>query len=197
MDSGPPSGARHGVLGAAAFVGHAARRAVGDHVGAAGSLGRPPCRTLRRVADIGSWARTIARRRSPLLIGVGLLVIGAIAGYMAGSVRERQAARDSHAATAVALTGRVIVSNTGSRWIIFYPDGVVDPDNDADYQWYVIGDGWQDAAGGYHFGDEYPPCLVSDGSVQANPRRVELTTIDWDNGTRQPMHVALRVRCLD
>jgi hypothetical protein len=40
--------------------------------------------------------------------------------------------RSRHAATAVTLTGRVIVSNMGSRWIIFYPDGTVDPDNDAD-----------------------------------------------------------------
>jgi hypothetical protein len=131
-----------------------------------------------------------------LLVGVGLLIIGAVAGYLAGSVRGRQAARDSHAATAATLTGRVIVSNMGSRWIIFYPDGVVAPDNDADYRWYVIADGWQDADG-IHIGDEYPPCLVGDGNVQANPRRVELTTIDWDNGTRQPMHVGLRVRCLD
>jgi hypothetical protein len=133
----------------------------------------------------------------PLLVGVGLLVVGTVAGYLAGSVQARQAARDSHAATAVVLTGRVIVSNMGSRWIIFYPDGVVDPDNDADYQWHVIADGWQDTDDGFHFGDEYPPCLVGDGSVEANPRRVELTSIDWDNGTRQPMHVALRVRCLD
>jgi hypothetical protein len=64
-------------------------------------------------------------------------------------------------------------------------------------QWYVIGDGWQDANGGFHQGDEYPPCLIGSGGVEANPRRVELTTIDWGNGTPQPMHVALRVRCLD
>jgi hypothetical protein len=138
-----------------------------------------------------------ARRRVPLLVGVGLLVVGAVAGYLAGSVSERQAARDSHAATAVALTGRVIVSNMGSRWIIFYPDGVGDPDNDADYQWFVIADGWQDVDRGSHVGDEYPPCLVGDGGVEAKPRRVELTTIDWNNGSVQPMHVALRVRCLD
>jgi hypothetical protein len=131
-----------------------------------------------------------------LLGCVGLLLVGAVAGYLAGSVRERQAVRDSHAATAAVLTGRVIVSNMESRWIIFYPDGVVDPDNDADYWWYVIADNWQDAEGS-HSGGEYPPCLVGDGGVEANPRRVELTTIDWDNGTRQPMHVALRVHCLD
>lgn len=152
---------------------------------------------MRRVADAGSWARTVARRRVPLLVGVGLLIVGALAGYLAGSVRERQAARDRHAATAVVMTGRVIVANTGSRWIIFYPDGVVDPGNDADYVWHIVADGWQDPEGDLHVGDTYPPCLVGDGSVETNPRRVELTTIDWDNGTRQPMHVALRVRCLD
>jgi hypothetical protein len=133
----------------------------------------------------------------PVLVGVGLLIVGAVAGYLAGSIRERQAARDSHAASALALTGRVIVSNVGSRSIIFYPEGVVDPDNDADYRWYVIADGWQDAAGVFHVDGQYPSCLAGDGAVEANPRRVELTTIDWDNGTRQPMHVALRVRCLD
>jgi hypothetical protein len=148
------------------------------------------------MADLSSWARTVAQRRVPLLVGVGLLVVGTVTGYLAGSVQARQAARDNHAATAVVLTGRVMVSNMGSRWIIFYPDGVIDPDNDADYQWYVIADMWQDA-GGFHIGDEYPPCLVGDGGVEANPRRVELTSIDWDNGTRQPMHVALRVHCLD
>ena len=163
----------------------------------AGSLVGRLCRTVRRVADVGSWARTVAHRRVPLLVGVGVLIVGAMAGYLAGSVRESQAARGRHAATAVTLTGQVIVSNMGSRWIIFYPDGTVNPDNDADYQWYVIADGWQDADGGFHQGDEYPPCLVGSGGVEANPRRVELTTIDWDNGTAQPMHVALRVRCLD
>jgi hypothetical protein len=149
------------------------------------------------VADVHTWVRTITTRRVPLLVGVGLLVVGAVAGYLAGSTRERQAARDSHAATAVTLTGRVVVSNTGSRWIIFYPDGVAGPTNDADYQWYVIGTNWRDADGTIHGGDEYPLCLIGDGGVEANPRRVELTTIDWDNGTPQPMHVALRVRCLD
>jgi hypothetical protein len=113
-------------------------------------------------------------------------------GYLAG----RAPARDSNAAKAVMLTGRVIVSNTDSRWIVFYPDGVNDPDNDADYIWYVIADLWEDA-GGLHQGGTYPPCLAGDGAVEANPRRVELTSIDWDNGTRQPMHVALRVHCLD
>lgn len=132
----------------------------------------------------------MAGRRVPLLISIGLLVVGLVAGFAVASARER------HAATADVVTGRVIVSNMNSRWIIFYPDGVGDPDNDADYRWYVIADAWQDAAG-YHSVGDYPPCLVGDGSVEANPRRVELTTIDWDNGTRQPMHVALRVHCLD
>jgi hypothetical protein len=132
-----------------------------------------------------------------LLVGVGLLIVGVVAGYVVGSARGRQAARDTHAAPAAVLAGRVIVSNVPSRWIIFYPDGVVDPDNDADYQWYVIADLWQDATGGYHQTGDYPPCLSGDGGVEANPRRVELTSIDWDNGSRQPMHVALRVHCLD
>ena len=139
----------------------------------------------------------IARRQVPLLVGVALLVVGVIAGYLAGNAGGRQAARATHAAPAASLTGRVIVSNQESRWIIFYPDGVVDPDNDADYQWYVIADNWEDAVGGLHGGGGYPPCLAGDGGVAAAPRRVEVTSIDWDNGTRQPMHVALRVHCLD
>jgi hypothetical protein len=116
---------------------------------------------------------------------------------MTGYLAERAAPRDSHAAKAVMLPGRVIVSKTDSRWIVFYPDGVDHPDNDADYIWYVIADLWQDASGGLHQGGTYPSCLAGDGAVEANPRRVELTSIDWDNGTRQPMHVALRVRCVD
>jgi len=132
-----------------------------------------------------------------LFVAVGLLIIGVVAGYLVGSSRERQRLRDSHAAPAAVLTGRVIVFNMPSRWIIFYPDGVVDPDNDADYQWYVVSDYWQDATGGYHSAGDYPPCLFGGGAVEANPRRVELTSIDWDNGTRQPMHVAVRVHCLD
>jgi hypothetical protein len=135
-------------------------------------------------------------RRVSLVVGVGLLVVGGVAGYVAGAGHGRQTVRDSHAATAVVLTGRVIVSNVGGRWIIFYPDGVDDPDNDADYIWYVTGDYWEDAAG-MHSTEEYPPCLAGDGGVEANPRRIRLTSIDWDNGSRQPMHVALRVRCLD
>jgi hypothetical protein len=149
------------------------------------------------VVDVGSWARSIARRRVSLLVGVGLLIAGTVGGYLVGSLRERQSARDSHAATAEVLTGRVIVSNMASRWIVFYPDGVVDPDNDADYMWYVIADNWQDAEGTYHSTGDYPPCLAGDGGVESNPRRVELTTIDWATGGPQPMHVALRVHCLD
>ena len=133
----------------------------------------------------------------PLLVGIGLLIVGVVAGYLAGSARERQRLRDSHAAPAVVLTGRVIVTNVPSRWIIFYPDGVVDPDNDAQYMWYVIADLWQDAGGGFHASGEYPPCLAGDGGVEANPRRVELTTIDWENVPGYPVHVALRVHCLD
>jgi hypothetical protein len=149
------------------------------------------------VADLASWFRAVAGRRAFLLVGVGILIVGVVAGFLAGSARERQRLRDSHAAPAAVLTGRVIVSNMPSRWIIFYPDGVVDPDNDADYQYFVIADLWQDATGGYHSTGDYPPCLVGDGGVEANPRRIELTTIDWDSGTRQRMHVALRVHCLD
>jgi hypothetical protein len=148
------------------------------------------------MTDVSSRVRSFADRRVPLSIGIGFLIVGLAAGYLAGSARERQASRDSHAATAAVLTGRVIVSNVESRWIIFYPDGVTDPDNDADYQWFVIANMWQDAES-YHVGGEYPPCLAGDGGVETNPRRVELTTIDWDNGTRQPMHVALQVHCLD
>jgi hypothetical protein len=94
------------------------------------------------VADLGGWLRAVAGRRVALFVAVGLLIIGVVAGYLVGSSRERQRLRDSHAAPAAVLTGRVIVSNMPSRWIIFYPDGVVDPDNDADYQWYVVSDYW-------------------------------------------------------
>ena len=149
------------------------------------------------MVDVGSWFRAVAGRRVALFVGIGILIVGAMAGYLAGSARERQRLRDSHAVPAAVLTGRVVVSNMPSRWIIFYPDGVVDPDNDSDYQYFVIADLWQDATGGYHSGRDYPPCLEGDGGVEANPRRVELTSIDWDNGSRQPMHVALRVHCLD
>jgi hypothetical protein len=147
--------------------------------------------------DVAALGRTIARRQVSLLAGVGLLVVGALGGYLAGNAGGWRAARATHAAPAATLTGRVIVSNQEGRWIIFYPDGVVDPDNDADYQWYVIADGWEDTVGGFHIGGQYPPCLDGDGAVAKVPRRVQLTSIDWDNGTRQPMHVALRVHCLD
>ena len=151
---------------------------------------RPQSRRVVESAGslVGRYA--VRRRVADVVLGLARLVAYAT-GWRGrhrrampdtGGPRESQAARGRHAATAVTLTGRVIVSNMGSRWIIFYPDGTVDPDNDAGYQWYVIGDGWQDADGGFHQGDEYPPCLVGSGGVETNPRRVELTTIDGDNG---------------
>lgn len=128
-----------------------------------------------------------------MLLGLAL-VAAAVAGYAAGAARERA----RHAATAEVLVGTVMMSNEGSGWIIFYPDGVVDPANDADWIYYVIADGWEDASGTRHGDQTYPACLVGDESgVLTERRRVELTTIDWNDGSRQPMHVAVRVRCLD
>jgi hypothetical protein len=145
--------------------------------------------------EIVRGIRSVARNRAVALISVGLL-FGAIAGYLTGSAAERQRASDSHSATDVVLTGTVVMSNMEQRWIIFYPDGLVDPDNDADYRWDLILDYWQDVDGVYHSDGTYPPCLAVNGGTEPNPRRVELTSIDWKNGTRQPMHVAVRVRCL-
>jgi hypothetical protein len=149
------------------------------------------------VADVGSWARTVARRRGPLLVGVGLLMAGYLAGYLAGSVRESQAARGRHAATAVTLTGRVIVSNMGSRWIIFTPTARSTRTTTPTISGTSSGTVGRMPTAASTRVTSIRRAWFGSGGVEANPRRVELTTIDWDNGTAQPMHVALRVRCLD
>lgn len=145
------------------------------------------------------WNRAVAprSRRVGLLavLALALIVVAGLAGFAAGTARER----GRHAATAEVLTGTVILSNEGSRFVIFYPDGIVDPPNDADWFYYVIADGWMDESGTLHSDQTYPTCLAGDADsrVSTEHRRVELATITWDNGGTQPLHVAVRVRCLD
>jgi len=148
---------------------------------------------------ISWWGRTVGRRLNLValyaMLGLALVIVVGVAGFAVGRTDERA----RHAATAVVLTGTVIMSNEGSRFIIFYPDGVVDPPNDADWVYYIVADGWVDASGTIHAEPTYPTCLAGDGEsgLSTERRRVELTTIDWDHGGIQPMHVAVRVRCLD
>jgi hypothetical protein len=146
------------------------------------------------------WKQSIVgspgRKRTYALLGLAV-VVAVAAGYVAGALRER----GRHSATAEVLVGTVMESNESSHWIVFYPDGVVRPQNDGNSLYYVIADSWVDGSGNFHEG-AYPACLVAHSPDEvaaywdgASPR-VELTTIDWDTGGGQPMHIAVQVHCL-
>jgi hypothetical protein len=135
----------------------------------------------------------IGRARMSGVLCVVLAVVTGVSGYWLGSSRER------HSATAMVLTGTVIWSNEKTGLIAFETDGVVRYANGGDTIYSVLGDNWQDLAGTFHSGDAYPTCLASegDGPISMDRHRVELTVIDWATGGVQPVHVAVRVHCLD
>ncbi|MEU5566818.1 hypothetical protein [Micromonospora musae] len=135
----------------------------------------------------------IRRVRVSVALAVIVAVIAGLGGYGIGLSRER------HSATAVVLTGTVTWSNEETRLIAFETDGVVRRANDGDTIYSVLTDNWQDVAGTSRSDGTYPTCLTgkSDDPVSMDHHRAELTVIDWDTGGAQPMHVAVRVRCLD
>jgi hypothetical protein len=120
-------------------------------------------------------------------------VVTGAAGYLIGSSHDR------HAATAMVIRGTVTWSNEQTRLIAFERDGVVRRPNDADAIYSILIDGWQDAKGVPHSDNIYPTCLASedDSPVSMDRHRVELTVIDGDTGGVQPLHVAVKIRCLD
>jgi hypothetical protein len=138
---------------------------------------------------------TNGTRRARVLVAVivGVAILAGLCGYWIGSSRE------PHSATPVVLTGTVTWSNTETRLIAFETDGVVRKPNDGDTIYAVLAKGWQDAEGTSHSDGTYPSCLAGEAGepFSSDRRRVELTVIDWDTGGVQPVHVAVRVRCLD
>jgi hypothetical protein len=134
--------------------------------------------------------------RTYALLGLALVVAVAVS-YVAGALGERA----RHTATAKVLVGTVVMSKEGSRWIIFYPDGAVRPQNSDEFRYLVLADGWVDGSGTIHDDGTYPTCLVvpfaENAPIYATSARVELTTVDWDSGASEPVHVAVRVHCLN
>ncbi|MEU6206838.1 hypothetical protein ABZ814_25000 [Micromonospora musae] len=126
-------------------------------------------------------------------LAVVVAVIAGLGGYRIGLSRER------HSATAVVLTGTVTWSNEETRLVAFETDGVVREPDDGDTIYSVLTDNWEDVAGTSRSDGTYPTCLAgkSEDPVSMDRHRAELTVIDWDTGGAQPMHVAVRVRCLD
>jgi hypothetical protein len=155
------------------------------------------------VPIIDWWKRNAIQpsgRKPTYALVVVALVVAVAVGYVAGALAERS----RHTATgARVLVGTVMESNEGSHWILFYPDGVVPSPNNGNSMYYLgIADSWVDDSGKIHDGS-YPACLVAHTPIDvasypagAGPR-VELTIIDWDNGGSEPIHIAVKVHCLN